>query len=71
MYTEAVELDPDERTQRNVFDHDATGAFVVTAQLSNGTAESYEWDLNEQPDAGWVSISIEAEVTIGMTYATA
>lgn len=71
VFTETLELDPGERARRDVFANHATGTFVITVQLSNGTEESYEWDLSEQSEDGWVYIAIEADDTIRMTYVIA
>ena len=68
VFTETLELDPRERARRDVFANHATGTFVITVQLSNGTEESYEWDLSGQSEDGWVYIAIEADDTIRMTY---
>jgi len=71
VFSETFELDGGERAEREIFDHDATGVFVITAQLPDGTEETYEWDLSEEPAGGWLYISIEEGNKIEMTWAYA
>lgn len=71
VFTEMTELDPGDRIRRDIFGNDATGTYLITAQLSDGTENSYEWELSKEPAGGWVYITIEADNTIDMAYAIA
>lgn len=71
VFSETFELDGGERAGRDIFDYETAGVFVITAQLPDGTEESYEWDLSEEPAGGWLYISIEEGNKIEMTWAYA
>lgn len=68
---ETVRLDPSDRQRWNIFQPDVSGTFVITATLNDTTEQSYEWDLSEKPEDGWVSIYVESDDTLWMTYAIA
>jgi len=71
IYTNGIDIDSGERKRLDVFSEDSSGTFLITAGLSNGTEATYEWKLNEEPADGWVSVYIEPDISLKMSYAIA
>jgi len=52
VFSETFELDSGERIRRDIFDYETQGTYLVTGRLSDGTEQSYEWNLREEPAGG-------------------
>ena len=71
IYTNQIDIDSAKRKSLDIFSEDSSGTFLITARLSNDTEATYEWDLDEEPADGWVSLYIESETSLKMSYAIA
>ena len=71
IYTNGVDVDSEGRKSLDIFPEDSSGTVSITARLSNGTEATYEWDLDEEPADGWVSLCIESDTSLEMSYAIA
>lgn len=70
-YDESVTVDPGGRYRLDVFEEDASGTHLVRFRLADGTERTYEWDLDEQSEDGWLSAGVTDEAEFVVTYAVA
>jgi len=71
IYANKIELDAGTRKRLDFISQNSSGTILITARLSSGAETTYKWDLNEEPADGWVSLYIESNDTLRMTYAIA
>lgn len=71
VFDRTVRVEPGGRHRLDLFDSDAVGAYVLQFGLPDGTTRTYEWDLAEEPEGGWLSVGVSADGRFVVTYAMA
>lgn len=70
LFEETVRRD-DGRQEFDVLPPNASGVYVLTVRLDDGTERSIEWDLSGRPEGGWWSVGVADDGSISMHYAIA
>jgi hypothetical protein len=71
VFDRTLTLESSGRQGWDIFSRSDTGVYIVKVRLGDGTEQSYEWDLDDEPEEGWVYISLNEDGSVDITYAIA